>query len=283
MGITAGARLRLDLAEKGMIPFIGIYDAFSASVAARYFDGIFISGFGFAASFYGMPDIGLISWSDIVSFAQRVRIVLPKQHIMVDIDDGYADDEIACHVVALLETIGASGVILEDQRRPKRCGHLDGKLILELDNYLERLEKVLATRKDLVVVARTDASAPDEIIRRVRAFNESGADWILVDGIVDLDMVGELKAHTAKPLVFNQITGGKAPSCSLSTMKNAGIAVPLYSTPCIFAGQASMQDALRHLVEHDGILPPVGPSQVGLGQCMALLRENHGKLHKKYE
>ena len=281
MRITAGARLRLDLAEKGMIPFIGIYDAFSASVAARYFDGIFISGFGFAASFYGMPDIGLISWSDIVSFAQRVRTVLPKQHILVDIDDGYADDDIACHVVALLESIGASGVILEDQRRPKRCGHLDGKLIMELDHYLERLEKVLSTRKDLVVVARTDASAPDEIIRRVRAFDESGADWILVDGIVDLAMVGELKAHTAKPLVFNQIAGGKAPACSLSTMKNAGIAVPLYSTPCIFAAQASLQDALEHLVRYDGVLPPEGPSQVGLGQCMALLRENHGKLHKK--
>jgi 2-methylisocitrate lyase-like PEP mutase family enzyme len=101
---------------------------------------------------------------------------------LVDIDDGYADIEVACHVVSLLESMGASGIILEDQKRPKRCGHLNDKQILSLDEFLPKLEKVVKTRKNLVVVARTDASRPAEITRRVTAFDEAGADWLLVDG-----------------------------------------------------------------------------------------------------
>ena len=92
----------------------------SASVAARHYDGLFVSGFGFAASYYGLPDIGAIAWPDMVSFVQRLRLAFPQHHLLVDIDDGYVDPEVACHVVAQLERIGASGVILEDQQRPRR-------------------------------------------------------------------------------------------------------------------------------------------------------------------
>jgi hypothetical protein len=75
----------------------------------------FISGYGFAASHYGLPDIGFISWTDIVDLVHRIRTVLPEHYLLVDIDDGYADVEVACHVVSLLESVGASGVVLEDQ------------------------------------------------------------------------------------------------------------------------------------------------------------------------
>src|ERR1700686_1684704 len=106
------------IASGDTMPFIGVYDAFSASVAARYFPGLFVSGFGFAASYYGLPDIGFIAWPDILAFAQRLRTILPSHHLLVDIDDGYCDTEIACHVVSSLESLGAFGVILEDQKRP---------------------------------------------------------------------------------------------------------------------------------------------------------------------
>jgi len=114
-----GKRMRIALSKRDIIPFIGVYDVFSASIASKYYDSIFISGFGFAASYYGLPDIGFISWSDITSFVQRVRTVLPDQHILVDIDDGNADVEVACRVVSLLESLGAPGVIIEDQKRPR--------------------------------------------------------------------------------------------------------------------------------------------------------------------
>src|SRR5262245_58193425 len=161
-GVSHGRRLRAALKGRAPIPFIGIYDVFSATLAARHFDALFVSWFGFAASQYGMPDIGFIAWSDMVACVQRLRAVLPAPHLLVDIDDGYGDVEVACHVVRLLESVGASGVVLEDQKRPRRCGHLDGKQLLELDEFRARLRLVLAARRDLVVVARTDATDPTD-------------------------------------------------------------------------------------------------------------------------
>src|ERR1700693_2762337 len=143
------------IAAGDMMPFIGVYDAFSASVAARYSPGLFVRGFGFAASYYGLPDIGFIAWTDIVAFVQRLRTILPNHHLLVDIDDGYCDTEIACHVVTVLEGLGAWGVVLEDQKRPRKCGHFDGKQILDLDDYLVKLRRVLEVRNKLFVVART--------------------------------------------------------------------------------------------------------------------------------
>src|SRR5215470_20096681 len=150
-----GRDLRKEMTARNIIPFIGVYDVFSATLAAKHFDALFISGFGFAASHYGLPDIGFIGWPDIVAFVQRVRTVLPSHHILVDIDDGYADIEVAAHVVSLLETSGASGVVLEDQERPRRCGHFDGKQLMGLDEYIVKLKRVLAARRDMIVIART--------------------------------------------------------------------------------------------------------------------------------
>jgi 2-methylisocitrate lyase-like PEP mutase family enzyme len=272
--MSFGSHLRHELANRELISFIGAYDVFSAAIAARYFDGIFISGFSFAASYYGLPDIGFIAWSDIVAFVQRVRTVLPQHHLMVDIDDGYCDVEVACHVVAMLESIGASGVILEDQKRPRRCGHMDGKQLLDLDDYLEKLQKVLATRRDLVVVARTDATEPDEVIRRVQAFADVGADVILADGLRDLSLLTKLKHLTDKPIMFNQIAGGKSPACTLTQLKQAGVSLVNFSTPCLFAAQAAIDQAMRSLLETDGKLVKTETNYVDVPTCNALLTEN---------
>src|ERR1700731_1106263 len=153
-----GNALRNEISNDSITPLIGIFDMYSASIAAQHYDGMFVSGFGFAASYYGLPDIGFIAWPDMVNFVQRLRLAFPRQHLLVDIDDGYADPEVACHVVEQLEDIGASGVILEDQKRPRRCGHVSGKQILPIGEYLEKLNLVLETRSELVVVARTDAT-----------------------------------------------------------------------------------------------------------------------------
>lgn len=199
--------LHKELITRDIIPFIGVYDGFSASIAAKYYDGIFISGFGFAASHYGLPDIGFISWSDMVAFVQRVKTMLPNQMILVDIDDGYVDTEVTCHVVNLLDSMGVTGIIIEDQKRPRRCGHFDSKLLMKLDEFLEKLNRVLATRQNLFVVARTDASDIEEIIRRAKAFAAAGADAILADGIKNIEVIRTLKKEVNKPLVFNQIAG----------------------------------------------------------------------------
>ncbi len=269
--LSPGERMRQAVRQAEIKPFIGVYDVFSAGLAGRHYDALFLSGFGFAASFYGLPDIGFITWSDIVAYVQRVRAVLPAHHLLVDIDDGYVDPETACHVVSLLEASGASGVVLEDQKRPRRCGHFEGKQIMELDEYLAKLRQVLATRKDLFVVARTDSSDPADIEQRVLAFSEAGADAVLVDGLRSLETVRQLSARISQPFGFNQIAGGKSPPCDLSDLQGAGVKLVIYSTPCLFPVQAAMENAMRALKESNGSLQG---SPVGVKDCTALLSDN---------
>lgn len=270
--ISAGARLRQAIANNPRIlPFIGVYDVFSASISGRHFDSLFVSGFGFAASHYGLPDIGFITWTDIVAFVQRLRTVLPGHNLLVDIDDGYCDPEVACHVVSVLEAIGASGVVLEDQKRPRRCGHFEGKQIMELDEYLAKLRAVLATRRDLVVIARTDTSDPDDMVRRVKAFAEAGADAVLIDGLPNLDVVRQLSKEVGRPFCFNQIAGGKSPVYTQGELHEAGVSLAIYSTPCLFAAQSAIEAAMGDLKARDGTL---AGSPVGVRDCNQVLTDN---------
>ncbi|OGV73237.1 MAG: carboxyvinyl-carboxyphosphonate phosphorylmutase [Methylophilales bacterium RIFCSPHIGHO2_02_FULL_57_10] len=268
---SPGNRLRESIASTKILPFIGVYDVFSATVAARHFDSLFVSGFGFAASHYGLPDIGFITWTDIVAFVQRIRTVLPMHNLLVDIDDGYCDPEVACHVVSVLEAAGASGVVLEDQKRPRRCGHFEGKQIMELDEYLAKLKAVLATRRDMVVIARTDSADLDDIARRVTAFAEAGADAVLVDGLKSLDTVRDLSKRVNRPFCFNQIAGGKSPACTQSELSEAGVSLVIYSTPCLFAAQTAIEDAMAALKAKDGTL---AGSKVGVRDCTSVLNDN---------
>lgn len=268
---SPGARMREALARHKPLPFIGIYDAFSAGLAGRQFDSLFVSGFGFAASHYGLPDIGFITWTDMVGFVQRMRTILPNHNLLVDIDDGYCDPEVACHVVSLLEAAGASGVVLEDQKRPRCCGHFDGKQIMDLDEYLAKLNMVLATRRELFVVARTDASDPAECERRVRAFAAAGADAVLIDGLPSLDLVRRLSSEIAKPFCFNQIAGGKSPAYTLSELREAGVSLVIYSTPCLFAAQSAIETSLAALKANDGTL---AGSAIGVKDCTRVLADN---------
>ena len=268
---SPGARMRRELSTGAMVPFIGVYDVFSASLAARHYDALFLSGFSFAASYYGLPDIGFITWTDIINFVQRIRNVLPTPHLLVDIDDGYCDTEVACHVTATLEKVGASGVVLEDQKRPRRCGHFDGKLIMELDEYLAKLKAVLATRRDIYVIARTDASDPAEIEKRVLAFAEAGADAVLVDGVRSLDSLKELSKRVSVPFCFNQIAGGKSPPCTLSELYDFGARLVIYSTPCLFSAQVAIDKTLTDLKEADGSL---AKSAIGVKGCTDVLSAN---------
>ena len=268
---SPGNRMRAAVCQGQIKPFIGVYDVFSAALAGRHYDALFLSGFGFAASFYGLPDIGFITWSDMVSYVQRIRTVLPAHHLLVDIDDGYTDPDVACHVVSVLEASGASGAVLEDQKRPRRCGHFDGKQIMDLDDYLAKLRQVLATRRDLFVIARTDSSDPADLERRVLAFGEAGADAVLVDGLTSLDSVRRLSAKASRPFCFNQISGGKSPVLTLTELRDAGVQVAIYSTPCLFAAQAAIEGAMTDLKNADGSLEG---SRVGVKDCTRILSDS---------
>ncbi len=274
-----GEAVRAALGERGFLPFVGVYDTFSATLAASRFDTLFLSGFGFAASHYALPDAGFISWTDMVSYVSRIRAVTPSAHLLVDLDDGYGDAEIAAHAAAHVEAVGASGIILEDQQRPRRCGHLGGKQVLELDDYLDKLARVLETRRSLFVVARTDASDPAEMRRRAFAFDETDADAILVDGLKDLGLVRELADSLTKPICFNLIAGGRSPARSSTELRDAGVSIAIHSTPLLFAAQEAVEREVGRLVDSDGMFDDRSEGRVLLADCNRRLDENLSNRH----
>ena len=268
-----GSKLKAEIEQNGILPFIGVYDTFSAGIAGQHFDNIFISGFSFAASYYGLPDIGFIAWPDIVDFTRRVRSILPEHNIIVDMDDGYSDIEVACHAAWNLEQAGASAIVLEDQQRPRCCGHLPGKKILPLDDYVKKLERVLETRRDMLIVARTDV-VEEEALERVKAYAQAGADLVLADGITHLDTLTRIREEVGLPVVFNQIFGGKTEPVDLDELQRRGVSVVLFSTPCLFAAQSAVDSAISGLRDANGLLSKRISGGVRLDDAVTTLENN---------
>jgi 2-methylisocitrate lyase-like PEP mutase family enzyme len=165
-------------------------------------------------------------------------------------------------------------VVLEDQARPRRCGHLNGKQLLSLPDYLSKLEKVLQERSSLVVVACTDASEPEEILLRVQAYEQVGCDAVLADGIKDVELIAQLRKAVNCPVFCNVIGGGKVPAVSRADLAARGVQGLIYSTPCLFAAQGAIEQALHQLTHDDA---PLGDALAGprdLSHCHAVLGAN---------
>jgi 2-methylisocitrate lyase-like PEP mutase family enzyme len=265
--------MRERVASEKILPLIGIFDVFSAALASKKFEAIFCSGYGFAASYYGLPDEGYIAWTDMVAYVERIRAVLPETHIVVDIDDGYGDPNIAANITRRLERVGASAIILEDQRRPKRCGHLPGKEILSLEEYMPRLEAVLATREKLYVIARTDTTDIEEAIFRCQKFIQAGVDGVLVEGLSDIEQIKKIRKAIGKDvsITINLIAGGKTPPVTLTELQKLGTNLVNYSTPCLFSSQAAINATLDKLIKSDGELA-YEKGDIGLEQNNSVLK-----------
>jgi 2-methylisocitrate lyase-like PEP mutase family enzyme len=248
-GPVAGDEFRRRIREKRILSLIGVYDVFSAQIASRRFEGVFCSGYSYAASSYGLPDVGYVNWRDITDFATKVRHALPTTHILVDIDDGFGDQIVASNTARVLESNGSSAVMMEDQKRPRKCGHFEGKEILPLQEYLIKLKQVLETRLSIFVIARTDATDPSEGVERAIAYAETGADGVMVEAIRDLNTIAKLRSHVSVPIMVNQLHGGKSPNWLFDELEDAGASIVIYSTPCLFAAQYGMERYLDRLAE----------------------------------
>ena len=267
-GLAAGEAFRERIRSGSILPLCGIYDAFSALVAAKRFEGVFCSGFGFAASQYGLPDIGYVNWRDIHDFASRVRHVLPHTHLLVDIDDGYGADVISANTVNLLEAAGVSAVMIEDQKCPKRCGHFEGKQVLLADQFSVKLKRVLSSRKSLFVIARTDATDMEEGLQRAIRYADDGADGVMIEAVRDLDFVRRVVREVRAPVIVNQLYGGVTPCWTLRDLQDAGVSIAIFSTPCLFAAQYGMEKYLDQMVSF-GMLPSQNTSD--MHDCVKIL------------
>lgn len=202
----AGQRLRQMLSSPNMVVAPFVFDAFQAKIAqAAGFEAVYMTGFGTAAA-RGFPDVGLLTMAEMVENVRYIAnaVDLP---VICDADTGYGNPVNVYRTVREYEAAGAAALHLEDQVWPKRCGFLAGKQVIPLEEMVPKVRAACDARKDLVIIARTDALAVngwDDVKKRTHAYREAGADLIFVDGIRTLDdMQRYAKELGDLPLLYN--------------------------------------------------------------------------------
>jgi len=231
--------LRNLLKKKGPLVIPGVYDAIGAKIAERVgFSAMFQTGYGTSASLFGMPDYGFIGATETVENARRIcrAVSVP---VIVDADTGYGNALSVWKLVKELEAAGASGMFLEDQRWPKRCGHMQGKEVVPHEEYAEKLQAAVDARssKDFIIVARTDARATeglDAAIERGLANKKLGADVIFIEAPKSVNEMKKIGKSINAPLVANMIEGGATPLNSASALYKMGFKIILYPLSVLY-------------------------------------------------
>jgi 2,3-dimethylmalate lyase len=244
--------LRKLLKSKKPLVIPGVFDAIGAKVAQKAgFDAMFQTGYGTSATLFGMPDYGFISATETVENARRIcrSVDVP---VIVDADTGYGNALSVWKLVKELEAAGASGMFLEDQRWPKRCGHMKGKEVIRKEEYAEKLKAALDARKnkDFIIVSRTDARATeglDKAIERGLYYKDIGADVIFIEAPKTIAEMKKIGQSIKAPLVANMIEGGATPISSASTLDKIGFKIILYPLSVLFANTFASLQILKEL------------------------------------
>jgi methylisocitrate lyase len=255
----------------------GVYDALSARLAADAgFRAVFLSGFAMAATRLGRPDVGLLTQTEVLDTARLVCAASPCP-VVVDIDTGWGGPLNVERTVAELLRMGAAGCFLEDQEWPKRCGHMEGKRIVPLDEYLPKLDAALRLRGDrpFHVTARTDARAVsglDEAMRRARAYAEAGADAVFVEAPESVDEMTAVRAAVPSHvrLVANMVEQGKTPVRTAAELGAAGYAIIVVPVAGLLASAHALRDVYRTL-RSDGATRALATRMLGFAEMNAFL------------
>ncbi|PRZ42810.1 2-methylisocitrate lyase-like PEP mutase family enzyme [Antricoccus suffuscus] len=248
----ARRKLREALA-RGMVIAPGAYDALSARmIDDAGFDACYLTGFGTTASLLGRPDIGLVSQSEMASTVRRVAAAIDVP-VIADADTGYGNTLNVVRTVHEYEQAGASAIQLEDQVFPKRCGHMDGKEVVDLGEAVSKIRAAVAARTDpdFQVIARTDIAAiegVDAAIDRAKAFADAGADVLFVEAPptrADIEKVANsLSDHT---LLFNWVEGGKTEGIDIDVIRDLGFRLVIFPISTLLAATHALRDLLTTL------------------------------------
>ncbi|MFE0419653.1 isocitrate lyase/PEP mutase family protein [Streptomyces tendae] len=242
------ARILTDLLRRDrLLVAPGVYDGLSAAVASRAgVEAAYVSGAAVSAS-EGLPDIGLTTVTEMaraISVARR-HLDVP---VIADADTGFGDETNTFRTVRTYEDAGAAAVQLEDQEFPKRCGHLDGKVLVDADEFALKIEAALAARRrGTLIVARTDAIAVegfDAAVSRARQYAAAGADVIFVEAPQTLDQVAAIPSAIDVPVIFNVVPGGKSPEVSREQLQQLGYAGAILPAATVGAAFTAMTQAL---------------------------------------
>lgn len=248
---SPGRKLRNAIADST----IAIPGAFNALVAKMIeemgFEAAYLSGAAFSAGDLAMPDIGLFTLSELAEQTRRLTrgTAIP---LVVDADTGFGEPVNVERTVIELEAAGAAAIQLEDQRLPKRCGHLSGKSLVPEAEMCAKIRAAAAARRDqdLVIIARTDARGVENFaaaVERARRYVESGADWIFPEALADEIEFETFAREIEAPLVANMTEFGKSPLLPVSQLAEMGYAAVLYPVTLLRVAMKGVEAALAIL------------------------------------
>ncbi|WP_330328935.1 isocitrate lyase/PEP mutase family protein [Streptomyces sp. NBC_00536] len=271
--LTAGGRLRSLLAQDGLITAPGVFDGLSAHLVARTgFKAAYLSGAGVSVAGYGLPDIGLLTQTEMTDRARAVASVLDGIPLIADADTGYGAPVNVARTVREYERAGVAALHLEDQAFPKKCGHLPDKELLSAAEFTDRLDAALQARTDpdLVVIARTDARGPlglTEAIDRACRYAEAGADVIFVEAPRSAEEIERIAAEVGVPLLINMVQGGLTPDTAPDRLAELGYRIAIHPGALLAPYALHGLDALGRL---GGTAPEVTPGPQGLFELVGL-------------
>jgi methylisocitrate lyase len=238
--------------SKKLLVIPGVYDAIGAKIAEKVgFDAMFQTGYGTSATLFGMPDYGFIGSAETVDNARRISNAISVP-LIVDSDTGYGNALSVWKLVKELESAGAAGIFLEDQKWPKRCGHMQGKEVISQEEYTEKLGAAIDARenKDFIIVARTDSRATEGLevaIERGLQNKKTGADAVFIEAPKSLDEMKKIGKEIRAPLVANMIEGGATPMNSAQILNKIGFNIILYPLSVLFANTFATMNILQEL------------------------------------
>ncbi|MEX2025651.1 MAG: methylisocitrate lyase [Pirellulaceae bacterium] len=252
MTVTSPGKLLRAAVEETTIQIPGAFNALVARLVERQgFDAVYLSGAAFSTGTLALPDVGLFTLTELATqtalFARAVDIP-----VIVDADTGFGEPVNVERTVRELESAGAAGIQLEDQRLPKRCGHLSGKTLVSVEEMCAKLRAAAAARRDpeLVIIARTDArgvSSLDDAIDRARVYLAAGADWVFPEALTSRDEFDRFSREIDAPLLANMTEFGKSPLLSLEELANLGYAGVLYPVTTLRIAMRAIEAALAVL------------------------------------
>jgi 2-methylisocitrate lyase-like PEP mutase family enzyme len=265
--VTTSDALRARLANGESVLMPGVWDPLSALLAERAgFSTVFLSGFAVAGTMLGVPDIGILGQQDVADTARRVCAAVPAVSVVVDADTGYGDDDVVAQTTALWEEANAAAMFLEDQVWPKRCGHMDGKEVVEPAEWLHKLQIVLRERDDLFLTARTDARAVNglhDAIERAKMARDIGVDAVFVEAPQSVEEMQQIAdALPDVVLVANMVEKGKTPLLTPSELAELGFRMIVSPLSGLLAVSKALGDAYGVLQEqgsmrdHQHLLTP---------------------------
>ena len=274
--MSKGKQLRDMMARDGLVVAPGAYDGLTAKLIGQAeFKAVYMTGGGTSSGF-GYPDYGLLTMSEMVENAGRIAdaVDLP---IVSDADNGYGNELNVYRTIRAFEKAGVAGVHIEDQVFPKRCGHLDDKELVSLDDYLAKIRAAADARRDpeFVIIARTDSRAKhglEEAIRRCNAALDAGADVAFLEAPQTLDEVAAVPRQVKGPCLLNIVRGGKTPDVTFAQAREMGYRIAIVPGLLFIQVIGACEQALaamkaegRHPVPIADLSPAGAFAKVGAG------------------